>query len=373
VRPEKLHALTSLRFFAALAIVMHHCRELFLPPSALLDWPLGQGVSFFFVLSGFILAYVYPELKTTRAVLEFWKARIARVWPVHAACLFLLILLAPQFRVWNPGPFLLNCFLLHSWAPWPDLFFSFNGPSWSVSTELGFYALFPVMIKGFCRNWWKVLTAAAVLLVCLMVACEVFELPAFDIKTNTISTLSLLYISPLGRLFEFVVGMCSAVLWTSFRPRMGSNLWWWTMAELSSVVLVFWVARYGTQHLILMAVAGPLPVAAVWLMHAGAFMSFAVLIVTFASGSGLLGRLLSTSPLVFLGEISYSMYMLHQVLIWGYVSNFGWTAPATQTPTALVCFLSVVLISSAALHLSIERTCRNMLTQSFALRSSASN
>jgi peptidoglycan/LPS O-acetylase OafA/YrhL len=53
----RLDALTGLRFFAALAIVIHHTFRL---P----EWPLPQSVSFFFVLSGFILAHVYPELPT---------------------------------------------------------------------------------------------------------------------------------------------------------------------------------------------------------------------------------------------------------------------------------------------------------------------
>jgi hypothetical protein len=73
--PAKLNALTSLRFFAAFAIVVEHSRGLLLPPDILTDWPLDQGVSFFFVLSGFILVYVYPEIQTSDLVLRFWTAR----------------------------------------------------------------------------------------------------------------------------------------------------------------------------------------------------------------------------------------------------------------------------------------------------------
>ena len=76
----RIESLTPLRFFAAVLIVLHHGREQF---------AIGQGVSFFFVLSGFILAYAYPRLEGHREVLTFLRARIARIWPAHGATLVL--------------------------------------------------------------------------------------------------------------------------------------------------------------------------------------------------------------------------------------------------------------------------------------------
>jgi len=64
-------------------IVVHHSVGLFGIDG--IGMNLGQGVSFFFVLSGFILAYVYPELGTWAAVRRFWRARIARIWPAYLA------------------------------------------------------------------------------------------------------------------------------------------------------------------------------------------------------------------------------------------------------------------------------------------------
>src|SRR5687768_815860 len=81
----RLHALTSLRFIAAAMIVYRHLLP-YTGPAA--GWtgtfPWSQGVSFFFVLSGFILAYNYRAFETPEAVVRFWVARFARVWPVHA-------------------------------------------------------------------------------------------------------------------------------------------------------------------------------------------------------------------------------------------------------------------------------------------------
>src|SRR5262245_7472899 len=89
----RLDALTALRFFAAAAVVIHHSRGLFLP-QALGGWLLAKfGVSFFFVLSGFILVHVYPELPTGRSVVRFWMARVARLWPLHLVSIGLLFVL----------------------------------------------------------------------------------------------------------------------------------------------------------------------------------------------------------------------------------------------------------------------------------------
>jgi peptidoglycan/LPS O-acetylase OafA/YrhL len=135
----RFDALTGLRIVAAGMIVAHHSRGLIPVPS----YALGQGVSFFFVLSGFIIAYAYPRLDGKGEILSFLVTRIARIWPAHFAALVLVILLLqmPLDRT-----FVANALLLHGWLPsWP-WYFSYNAPSWSISTELFFYIAFPVLI-----------------------------------------------------------------------------------------------------------------------------------------------------------------------------------------------------------------------------------
>jgi peptidoglycan/LPS O-acetylase OafA/YrhL len=75
-RSGKIDALTGLRFWAATLIVTQHAGMLRIPiPS----WDFGGGVSLFFVLSAFILAYVYPKLDDWRAVPRFLVLRVARI------------------------------------------------------------------------------------------------------------------------------------------------------------------------------------------------------------------------------------------------------------------------------------------------------
>src|SRR5688572_22687863 len=92
VEREQLDPLTSLRFAAAAMIVVLHTRGVFGLPA---DWgepfAFAQAVPFFFVLSGFILTHVYPNLDAAGSR-RFLVARVARLWPAHAAT-FLLTLL----------------------------------------------------------------------------------------------------------------------------------------------------------------------------------------------------------------------------------------------------------------------------------------
>ncbi|HDL8028536.1 TPA: acyltransferase, partial [Yersinia enterocolitica] len=89
----KLDALTTLRFFAAAMIVIGHVHPLFGSLGITDNFVLSQGVSFFFILSGFILAYNYRTFQDNKSVKRFLVARFARIWPLHIATLTIWITL----------------------------------------------------------------------------------------------------------------------------------------------------------------------------------------------------------------------------------------------------------------------------------------
>jgi peptidoglycan/LPS O-acetylase OafA/YrhL len=149
----KLDSLTALRFFAAAMVVVSHAAGLFhfMNKPAIVDLPLAQGVSFFFVLSGFILTYNYPDLSGIKATGKFWRARLARVWPAHAFALLLGIFILDLKPLTQMGvPLYQNIIahfaMVHGWILQEQFFFSINPPSWSISTEFAFYLLFPLLI-----------------------------------------------------------------------------------------------------------------------------------------------------------------------------------------------------------------------------------
>lgn len=115
--PKSLDALTGLRFIAAALIVIEHSAVFGLQ---LPEFEYNQGVSFFFVLSGFILAYTYPKVDDAGEAALFISHRIARIWPDHV-----VMLLATVFILKIPitMAFLPNLFLVQGWVPSENYFF----------------------------------------------------------------------------------------------------------------------------------------------------------------------------------------------------------------------------------------------------------
>jgi len=244
-RPQKLNALTSLRFFAAAMIVVGHAHPIFGSWGIANAVPLNQGVSFFFVLSGFILAYNYPTLVNGTAVRRFWLARFARVWPLHAVTGLLWIAVIFDFdrRTYFSGynglaRLFANIFLLQAWIPLHDWALSFNGVSWSLSAEFFFYASFPFLITHWKNNWhWILLTQMAVI-VAILVTANVLSLLAED-SYSGVGLLGVVYFNPIARLLEFTVGIAVAFIVRKMASdELGFHATQWFALELTVLITV---------------------------------------------------------------------------------------------------------------------------------------
>src|SRR5215203_2600325 len=147
--PARLDGLTSLRFFLASAVVIgHHAgRDIsqYGSVATLINAMAPYAVSWFFVLSGFVLFYNYRALPTGRDRLNFIALRFARVWPVHIVTLVAtlgIFYYAAHIAKTQPGYVGLTAAMLHTWLPDANLNGAFNGPSWSISDEWFFYLCF---------------------------------------------------------------------------------------------------------------------------------------------------------------------------------------------------------------------------------------
>ena len=160
---ENINTLTGLRGFAALWVVIFH--TCFGEPNGYLpgfyekiQWGLGRNiiiqgvyaVDFFFVLSGFILTYVhrheFERMLTLHGVINFLALRLARIYPLHLVIACLLIA-ANGLGIWNQkvisyGDVVRNVTLTNLWVD-PSL----NTPAWSVSAEWIAYLAFPIIMK----------------------------------------------------------------------------------------------------------------------------------------------------------------------------------------------------------------------------------
>jgi peptidoglycan/LPS O-acetylase OafA/YrhL len=357
----RLDALTSLRFFAAAMIVIGHAHGLFGSLGLAVNLSLAQGVSFFFVLSGFILAYNYPNVETD--LFSFYKARFARLWPLHIAALLAVPIIS---GIWNVGglnplgvAYVLigNVFLIQSWIPFKDSYLTFNGVAWSISTEAFFYIVFPLAVIGLRRAWGLVLAVAVFLTVFFMWLVVHFEIP-MDVNTSTLNAMGMIYTNPIARLLEFVLGMLACKVFMGAQKTGYPSTASWTIVEVAMVCLIVLSMRI-TPRLPLGLFVPQQWVAVVeyFLINSGSAPVFALAIIVFAFGRGLVSKALSFRALVFFGEVSFALYLFHAtVLLW-----FEQHLSVAQSPLGVFLFWGWALALASAAHLWIERPCRSFI------------
>lgn len=342
VERRELRALTSLRFFAAIYVVVHHLVNVGLLHAQGADadrsatWYLAWatqghvGVTFFFVLSGFILAWCYhrsfatPDRQRragTRS--RFWTARFGRVWPLHAA-MFLafvpLALLAAERSAAGlartAGEGVLNLFLLHAWVPTGSadgLADTFNAPSWTLSVEALFYLAFPaIAVLLVHRLRWGVAQLG------LLAGAAWLALGSLGIALAGSDTGEwAMRVFPPVRLPDFLVGVALGLIVVQRHqraallrlPRAVGGSAAWTALEAAVLALaclspLVWALAasevlphtLGTSWFHLPTIA-----AAVWIasLERGAISR----------------RLLAARPLVWLGEVSYAIYLVHLFIV----------------------------------------------------------
>jgi len=344
---DLLKPLTSFRFLAALLVFIWHTH---LWASRMDPLELGYvGVSFFYVLSGFILTYAYfSKLETGKLaeIKSFYFARIAKLFPVHILMfLFALPLVLPTFASLYPDhtafhflkQSIINIGLLQSYFPSNQVNFAFNGVSWSISDELFFYLLLPPLIFILAKYRRRLSITA---LLASMLAMWALLLIALAPRQAVIDQWSY-YIFPLMRLPDFLFGVLLGLIYRqqdtiSSQPK--------------------WTARTGT---IFEVGALCLLIGAVLLsphlpqsLRFGAMLMpfWGAVIYVFSWQRGFVSKALSVRPLVFLGEISFSFYMCHQLII-RYVANYPTGHKATIS-------LIAAIIMSYCMYLLYEEPAR---------------
>jgi peptidoglycan/LPS O-acetylase OafA/YrhL len=358
-RRRDIPALTGLRGVAALWVVAYH---LLLPAALIGGLParmVGRGylaVDVFFVLSGYVMALSYGAWFAGpwrwRVFAAFLWRRAARLYPIYGAILvFRLAYTAWRYRTFHlPRPWIAapmahpwseaaaNLLLVQSWGVAPSTI----GPAWSVSTEWGAYWAFPalavLMLQGRPRMALGGALAAAGLLLAtasLLHASGVgWSLDAWDGRTAT----------PLMRcLAGFCLGLGVRRLSTcAGAARLAAR------ASVGFAVLLLLAA-------LLVSRAPDLAI----------YPLFPLLVLCLACGHALPARLFAAGPVVWLGEISYSLYLLHIFLLHPIdmlratlrlVAAPGWADLAT-----VLAVLAFLLAAASVSYRCIERPCRRML------------
>src|SRR5665213_4402581 len=204
--PGRLGRLTGMRFFAALAVVLCHVGYRFTNTNSVnVAESYGYvGVSFFFVLSGIVLTWGYSGQPAHRFV---WR-RLCRIWPLQfLVALFAFTALASQEKPTGAAGHVLQVVLLQAWSPKQKIYFGGNGVSWSLSCELFFYLLFPLVIRplrGLSRRGLLAAGGATIALLAIV--------PALALAHGVSAPIYywLFFVFPPYRFGEFFLGMILA-------------------------------------------------------------------------------------------------------------------------------------------------------------------
>jgi len=319
--PPRLPSLTSLRFVAALMVLVAHSagRFGFTPDaqSQALQVAMGTAVSFFFVLSGFVLAFNYADLRSGAGIVAYYRARIGRIWPLHLAILAIILLLDPTVaRPWVDPTNLrwlpAHAFLVHSWVTL-DLtgISAFNAITWTLSTEWFFYLVFPWLMR-WTRRWpWRTLLAALALGVGAALGAQVLR--HFGLTSATFQPAVLEKCHPFGRLCEFVLGM---VVGLHVRMRRREATPPSTARAVALQLAAFGTIALAASQLHRLTSVPHIPVLiADWLRNVALAPLFGWLLVVLATTGGPLVRVLGSPVAERLGDLSYAVYMAHMVVL----------------------------------------------------------
>jgi peptidoglycan/LPS O-acetylase OafA/YrhL len=337
---QKILPLTSLRFFAALFVIMFHTTPSIwlvnspLPVASIIKFGF-TAVGFFFTLSGYILAIVYLSKGAVLNHRRFWLSRFARVYPLFVLT---LILDAPNLllsRIATYGTrlavaktgitFLANLAMLQSWLLACR---GIDNPNWSLAVEAFFYLIFPFI----AYSLWRV-SQRSTLFLFGVVYIVGMTLPLLGTLLH-LDRYLIMY-NPLFHIPEFIAGILLARWHTSLLAERDSlkalQRWCLPMIFLS-------MGLFG----LVVVYSACIPFVVI---HDGLLIPIsALVIIGCASGNELLGRLLSPRFLVVLGESSYAMYLIH-IPIWHVVERAHLSQNVGIFPAYLVIVIGLSIAS----------------------------
>ncbi|HEX9382904.1 MAG TPA: acyltransferase, partial [Gemmatimonadaceae bacterium] len=363
MRKAELSGLTGIRFYAAVPVYLSHV-AMIPGMTALIGTNLffnsgDVGVSFFFVLSGFILTYNYADFFRDGVSAGDYKRfvwdRLTKIYPVHVLTLLMVLPIAvfsPQKPLdWRAVPVhltLLQCL----WPSSEPAFWEYlNVPSWSISCEGFFYLLAPMAVFfafGNRRRWVPVVVAVGY-------ACGLGLLLWHGQSDNA----QLYFVARFAptRFVEFLVGvfMARGFLTSSRQPLEGIS----GLAQSTGIMLIIAGVIY-RQY-------------AAWPLWGGLLYvpGSVLLILGLAHGRGFFAAYLSRPWCNRLGMASFSLYLIHVPLLRAVKGVFlysGWRVHSWPAMWAVVIGIFMV-VQTAALYtyywyeLPLQKRLRSLLVQ----------
>ncbi|MFE5537142.1 acyltransferase family protein [Streptomyces sp. NPDC056492] len=352
-RVTRLDTLTGLRFPATFVVFLYHAALLgFLgvpwlsSASAVTTYydavahAGALGVTFFFVLSGFVLTW---SARDTDTAPRFWRRRFLKIVPNYVIvwALAMLVFAAP---ITDMTIGLLNLFMVQVWYPDFAVNFGVNPAGWSLGVEAVFYLLFPVLLHWIKKiparrlNAWVVAVVAGIiatpLLSTLLVPAGAMMATEPDTSVNQYF---FSYILPLPRVLDFALGILVARSVMAGRWRNIGMVWSGVLLAAAFVLGYFTPPIYSTRAVCVIPAA--------LLIAAGAI----------ADDEGRF-TLFRNRAMVWLGDISFAFYLVHytvMVAVWKLLGSHAYSN--TAAVGLMVLAMGVAILASWALYTLVER------------------
>jgi peptidoglycan/LPS O-acetylase OafA/YrhL len=288
--------LISLRFIFAIMIFMHHFP---VNGSGLFPQAGTLSVTFFFILSGFVLALNYKDKILCHKIsrFSFFIKRLIKVYPLHFACFIAAVFLFGG-TIYQAVP---NELLIQSWIPFKNYYFSFNPLSWYLSTQVFLYFMFPFLITILNKTGYKK-AFILFLLIEIIILISTFFMPEKYFHR-------FYYIFPLPRLLDFVVGIFLCYVYNIFQnKKLHYSKLKVSLFEILSVtsLIIFIVEVKNVSEVYTYSIYYWIPIAILILVF-----------TIFNNAGGGISYLLTNKYLVSMGNVSFSFFMIHILVIQG--------------------------------------------------------
>jgi peptidoglycan/LPS O-acetylase OafA/YrhL len=348
---KTISSLTSLRFFAISIVVLHHFREL-------IGWgPAGGwgaiGVTFFFILSGFVITISNCNIKNIFDAKIFLIKRLIRIYPLYIITFIISYFLIQKLHLKIDASFLsamANIFLIQSWIKSPDVHFSFNSLGWAVSTLFFFYLAFSIIQLNFRKNV-LIFSVACLFSLCLSV---------YYLNVTSVGPLEnhwLLHMFPLNRLFVFILGVFLAhfyMLVTCYVNNLPRGLF--SFFEILCLVLIFDALFLSNFSAFIYAnipnISGLKASIARQMLDVYFITPFicSFFIFIFSFEMGFFSKILSKKFFIFFGEVSFPIYLIHQI-VFRYFSRVG----EFSVSVTIVMAVAFVILFSVFYHVFVDK------------------
>jgi peptidoglycan/LPS O-acetylase OafA/YrhL len=335
IEEKSFHSLEGMRFIASMGIVFSHFflyLDQYPQQYSFIVHKFYLFVDLFFVISGFVITYVYGgKLSGAADYAEYMKRRFARLYPLHLITLLFYVAIAVAMTYGlvkpdNPAKYdfqalIPNLLLIHGWGVVDHL--TFNYPSWSISAEFFAYLAFPLVFWLIKRQsfWTGLLLCSLILATAFFIAERLIGAPLTTLNHN---------FSPLRAMASFAIGVWLQIHLVTLSQKISApfaqaGLW------ITSILTMLGMMLHAPDPLIVLVCYG--------------VVSFAAI----ADQKGL-ATYASWKPISRLGDLTYSTYMLHSLVATVFMSVIF---PKVLGTSLLATSFSIVLALAITIFISI--------------------